>query len=133
MKDKSTKEKFVELRAQGMSFSKIADELKTSHQTLINWSKEFAEEIANLKAFIAEEVQEKYNLQKESRHQQFGELYSKVHDELKKRDFSDISTDKLFTLYLKSNEYIKDEINQLKFLDDAEIQKEKRYRNLFKS
>jgi len=39
MKDQQTKEKFIELRAKGLSFDKISRELRISKQTLINWSK----------------------------------------------------------------------------------------------
>ena len=45
-----TKEKFIELRAKGWSFDKIAKELGKAKQTLINWSKELEDEIDNLKA-----------------------------------------------------------------------------------
>lgn len=50
MKDQETKERFVELRAKGWSFDRIARELKVSKQTLINWSRELALQIGNLKA-----------------------------------------------------------------------------------
>ncbi len=40
MKNLSLKERFVELRAKGHSYSSIAKELKKSKQTIINWSKE---------------------------------------------------------------------------------------------
>ena len=39
MKDQETKEKFVELRAKGLSFDRIAQELHVSKQSLINLGK----------------------------------------------------------------------------------------------
>ena len=47
MKDMSIKEKFVELRAQGLSFKKIADEIQVSKPILIKWNSEFNKEITN--------------------------------------------------------------------------------------
>ena len=48
MKDTETKNRFIELRAQGWSYSRIAAELKTCKQTLINWSRDFSIEIDNM-------------------------------------------------------------------------------------
>ena len=37
--------KFVELRAKGMSFERIAEEIKVSKPTLIKWSEELFHEV----------------------------------------------------------------------------------------
>jgi orotate phosphoribosyltransferase-like protein len=50
MKDVSVKGRFVELRARGWSFDRVAKELKVSKQALINWSRELALEIRNRRA-----------------------------------------------------------------------------------
>ena len=71
------KEKFIELRAKGYSFDKIAKETGKAKQTLIDWSKELQEEIANLKALELETLYEKYYLLKEVRLQTFGEMITK--------------------------------------------------------
>lgn len=64
MKDQETRERFVELRAEGWSFDRIAQELKASKQTLVNWGKELALEISNLKAIELEALREKFYLLK---------------------------------------------------------------------
>ena len=48
MKDLSLKEQFIQLRAKGLSFDKISNELSTSKPTLLKWSVELDSEIANL-------------------------------------------------------------------------------------
>ena len=48
MKDQKLKEEFLVLRAQGLSFQKIARRLKVSKQTLIKWNNEFRYEISNI-------------------------------------------------------------------------------------
>ena len=37
MKDNKVKERFVELRSQGLSFDKIGKELKTNRVTFMSW------------------------------------------------------------------------------------------------
>ena len=101
MKDQKTKMQFVELRSQGMSFDKIARELIVCKQTLINWSKEFAIEIANLKAIEMESLQERFCLTKSKRMEILGKQLSAVQDELENRDLKKIPTEKLFDLYIK--------------------------------
>ena len=53
-----TKERFIEMRAKGYSFDKIALELGKAKQTLIDWSKELQDEIANRKALELEALYE---------------------------------------------------------------------------
>jgi len=105
-----TKQRFIELRAKGWSFDKIAKELGKAKQTLIDWSKELQNEIANLKAMELETLYEEYYLLKENRLQTFGVLLNKIKEEVLTRDFSEIPTDKLLDLLLKYNTQIKEEI-----------------------
>lgn len=104
------KERFIELRAKGWSFDKIAKELDRAKQTLINWSKELEDEIANLKALELEALYEKHYLLKENRIETFGVLLRKLKDEVMSRDLSDVPTDKLLDLLLKYENQLKDEI-----------------------
>lgn len=101
MKDQETKEGFVELRAKGWSFDRIAQELRVSNQTLINWRREFALQISNLKAIELEALREKFFLLKEQQIEVFGERLKAVRDELDGRDLKDMSTEKLFDLLQK--------------------------------
>ena len=45
MKSIEEKQRFVELRAKGLSFERIAEELKVSKPTLIKWSEELFHEV----------------------------------------------------------------------------------------
>ena len=53
------KTKFLELRARGIPYSRIAEELSVSKPTLIQWGKSRAEDIADLQAAERELVREK--------------------------------------------------------------------------
>src|SRR4030042_3766731 len=61
------KSRFIHLRAKGLSYAKIAKELKVSTSTLTNWNQELLEEIAQAKATELETLQEEYFMLKESR------------------------------------------------------------------
>jgi len=125
-----TKEKFIELRAKGWSFDKIAKELKKSKQTLINWSKEYKEKIANLKALELEVIYEKHYLLKENRLNSFGSLLTKIKKEIDSRDLKDIPTEKLLDLFLRYNTVIKDEYVEPIFKSSEALREEALEREL---
>ena len=125
-----TKEKFIELRAKGWSFEKIAKQLGKAKQTLIDWSKELDDEIANLKALELEALYEKHYLLKENRIETFGELLRKLKDEVMSRDLSDVPTDKLLDLFLKYNSQVKEEIVEPIYKSSKELIREKEDREL---
>jgi orotate phosphoribosyltransferase-like protein len=104
MKDTETKERFIELRARGLSYDAIAKELALSKQTLINWSKELKIEIANLKSICLDTIFTQYYVYKDSRVKLLGETLEKLRIELEKRDISNIPTDKLLSLFIKYSE-----------------------------
>ena len=52
MKDIHTKERFIELRGQGLSLAAIAAEIGVSKPTLINWERDLKERIDNVQAVL---------------------------------------------------------------------------------
>ncbi len=124
------KEKFIELRAKGWSFDRIAKELGRAKQTLIDWSKDLQEEIANRKALELEALYETYYLQRESRLQMFGAMLTKIKEEVEGRDLSDVATDKLLELFLKYNSQVKEEIVEPIYKSSQELTEEKEDREL---
>ena len=83
MENQKTKEQFIQLRAQGVSYSNISKEIGKSKQTLIDWGKELEEEIRNLKAIELEAIYEKYFLLKEARLQSFGIITQRIRKDRK--------------------------------------------------
>jgi hypothetical protein len=104
MKDLAVKEQFVELRARGWSFDRIAKDLKVSKQTLINWSRELALEISNLRGIEHESLLEQYTLTREGRIEFLGDLVKKLREELASRSLATVSTERLVDLTLKVGE-----------------------------
>ena len=119
------KERFIELRAKGYSFEKIAKELGKAKQTLIDWSKELQDEIANVKALELEALYEKFYLLKESKITNYGTILSKITTELKSRDFSKVNTGQLLELYLLYFEKLSQEVIEPVFKSSQEIKEDK--------
>lgn len=133
MKDNETKQKFIELRAKGLSFDKISNELNVSKQTLITWQSEFVEEINNLKAMELEALYEQFYLQKQDRIERFGKLLDRLHNEIELRDLKEVDTDKLINLYLKVYSNAISELEALNFKDEQDIKTDKLARQNLKT
>lgn len=119
-----TKHRFIELRAKGYSFDKIALELNKAKQTLIDWSRELKEEIEIRKATELELIYESYFLLKKSRLQSLGDILLRIETEIGQRSLSTIPTDKLLDIYLKYSNQIKTElepVNESKERDPVTI------------
>ena len=121
----SIKQEFIELRAKGWSFDKIAKQTGKAKQTLIDWSKELQDEIANLKASELEAIYESYYLLKENRLQTLGGVLNKIKDEILSRDLKEVPTDKLLELLLKYNTQVKEEIVEPIYKTSTEITEER--------
>jgi len=121
MKDQETKEKFIGLRAKGLSFDRIAAELHVSKQSLINWAKELENEISNLKKVELEALQEKYFMLKSQKIELFGEKLKAIKDELDKRNLSDLPTDKLFDLFMKCFHQLNEEAVDMTFYGEKQL------------
>ena len=115
------KEQFIELRAKGLSYAKIARRMKLSRNTLASWSQELEAEIASLKAMELESLQEQYFLLKEGRIKLLGETLKGLQEELKKRDLAGVSTDKLLDMWLKVYQELKEEAIEVRPLSESEI------------
>lgn len=125
-----TKERFIELRAKGWSFDKIAKETGKAKQTLIDWSKELQNEIANRKALELEALYETYYLLKEAKIKKYGAILSKITNELESRSFSNVPTGRLLELYLLYFERLSQEVIEPTFKSSGEITEDRQDREL---
>ncbi|MFH1089299.1 MAG: hypothetical protein V1716_02655 [Candidatus Uhrbacteria bacterium] len=107
MLEPEIKERFVELRSQGMSFSTIAERLCVAKSTLIDWSKEFQEDIKNFRQIHLEAMREKYRVGFERRIELFGQQLQTIETELSKRDLTQLPTERLIDLLLKFGRELK--------------------------
>ncbi|MBN1362844.1 MAG: transposase [Sedimentisphaerales bacterium] len=93
--------RFIELRAKGYSFARIARVLKVSKGTLTAWNAELEAEVAKVRAMELEALQEEFFLLKEGRIRLIGEQLKAIQTEIGRRDLSKVNTDKLLELQLR--------------------------------
>jgi len=121
MKDQKTREKFIELRAQGLSFDKISKRIHTSKPTLINWDYEYANEIEVLKEQHYEEVLEKYKVAKQDRINRFAQALNKAWDAFERKDYSDLSKKELLLIITRLEKRLLEETDIPQGKDDKNI------------
>ena len=89
---------FILLRADGISFDKIATQLKVSKASLIQWSKLFEDEIKEIQfeAFI--KIKEHYIFTTQSRYKKLLEQLTIIDDGIVNADLSKATIKDLFTI-----------------------------------
>src|SRR5918993_4906422 len=95
------KAEFVQLRAKGLPYVRIAERLGVAKSTLANWNADLEARIASARAMELEALQEEFFLLKEGRIRLLGEQLLRLRSELAGRDLADVPTDKLLDLLLK--------------------------------
>ncbi len=107
------KEKFIELRARGFSFDKIAEETGTSKNTLLKWSKECGRELEQAQYFELQSLLSQYEVMRRNRVEALSQLLGSSLKELRKRAENDslsrLQTDKLLNLVLTLEQRIERE------------------------
>lgn len=109
MKPAELKQEYIRLRAEGKSFSYIAEQLHISKSTCSNWERDLATEIDELKRVELAELYESYNMTKQARIKRLGKTLEKINTALEKADFSKVDTSKLLDYGLKYTEALKGE------------------------
>ena len=115
--------KFVELRARGYSYDKIAEETGISKPTLLKLSTDYSRELKEAEHFEMNSLLSQYGVLRQSRVEAFSSMLGKALQELKKRaeqnDYSEIPTDKLLKLTLELERRVEREAEEKKFDNGA--------------
>lgn len=101
MKPTDVKEKFIELRAAGLSYDKIAVKLKTSKPTLIKWEKELTREISKLREIRFENILETYKANKEQRITRLARELKDAWDAFEKQDYKDLTKREILLMIIR--------------------------------
>ena len=109
MKPQETKTEFIRLRAEGRSYSYIADTLHISKSTCSSWERELQDAIAELKQERLNELYNSYAMTKEARVKKLGETLNGINEALEAVDLSEIPAEKLLDFKLKYTEALKGE------------------------
>ena len=96
MTDKQNR--FLTLRADGVTFDAIAKELQTSKPTLIQWSKLFENEIKDLQFESFLKIKEAYSWSVKTKYETLLKQLSKIDDAILNADLSSSSIKDLFTI-----------------------------------
>lgn len=116
------KEQFIVLRAKEVPYEQITKELGVSKPTLIKWGKELEIEVSNRRALELESLHEKYYVSKRKRIEFYGEQLNSLNKELKKRDLSQLSTEKLIDLQMKMMSQLKQEEIQIRLKEKKSLE-----------
>lgn len=103
------KERFIESRAEGLSYDDIASQLGVSKPTLIGWAKELSVEIQNARAIRMDGLLQRFTVAKDKRVEAFGKRLQDIMSELDTRDLATVPTATLLSLALKYGEHLRAE------------------------
>ena len=123
MKPAELKKEYIRLRAEGKSYSVIAEQLHISKSTCTKWEKDLAEQIDELKRAELTELYESYGMTKEARIKKLGDTLEKINEALAKTDFSTVDPAKLLDFKLKYTEALKGEyVGQKKAIEPESLE-----------
>ena len=109
MKPQEMKTEFIRLRAEGRSYSYIADTLHISKSTCSSWEAELKDAIAELRQEQLTELYNSYAMTKEARIKKLGDTLDSINTALDGADLSEIPPEKLLDFKLKYTEALKGE------------------------
>ena len=89
---------FITLRADGLSFDKIAKQLKVSKVTLIQWSKLFEDDIKELQFLAMVEIKKQYSNTVAKRYETLLQQLDKIDNAILEADLSEESLKDLIQL-----------------------------------
>lgn len=121
--------KVIELRAEGLSYSKIAEALQISKQTAVDITKENIDQVETLQAIEAEALFEEKRVNLRGRIEQLSAIHSRLREEIESRDLSVVPTDKLIALFIKISDTLKGEVYSPSIYSTSEQDENERKRN----
>lgn len=101
MKPQEIKQEYIKLRAEGKSYSFIAEQLHISKSTCTKWEKALETDIAQLKREELNTLYESYHMKKENRIKKLGDTLERVEDALASIDLKEVAPEKLLDFKLK--------------------------------
>ena len=110
MHTEDKRNQFIELRASGMSFDKIAAEICVTKKTLIEWSKEFADEIEDLRTLAREHLKERLIGSQEQFAARIVGHFNHLDQEFAGRKLQFSPTESVFRMMLSAREVIVKEL-----------------------
>jgi len=113
------KEKFIDLRSDGISFNSISEKMKISKNTLIKLQLELEDEIKNATYLKYQSIIEKYKLNKINKIESHSKLLEKIILEVEKRNLSELTIKELILLKTKVENDLSSETTVSYITDEA--------------
>jgi hypothetical protein len=107
---------FVERRAQGQPYSRIASELGVAKSTLMEWSRQLRFEIHNHRTLELEELRERVGHSRQARVSAILQKLGRIEEELRKRDLAQVPTARLFALEDALRRQLEHELKDASFI-----------------
>lgn len=101
MKSDEVREKFVEMRAGGYGYSRIAQELNISKSTAYQWNKELRYRVDEARDARLLDLYEQYDLTREARIKQLNKILGKIDNAIDAADFTSLSVKDLLEIRTK--------------------------------
>lgn len=98
--DRVTAEKMIEMRAAGKSIRTIANELCLSKTTVCSHLRRLSDEIENAVALAKDSLLEKLKLDQVAVYEAKLQLFQKLQEQIERRDFSDVPSDRMVKAWL---------------------------------
>lgn len=109
MKTTDQKAEFIELRATGLSYSKIAEQLHISKATCSSWERELKAQIQERRDARLDELYSLYAMDKESRIKRISSALESIDKSLESKDLAELPADTLLKLKLKYEQELRTE------------------------
>lgn len=113
MKSQEMKHEFIRMRAEGLSYDRIAETLHISKATCTAWEKELKAEISQLQQEALNGLYTTYGMAKEARIRRIGDTLRRVDEALASADLSELPPEKLLDFKLKYSQALKEEFTGL--------------------
>jgi len=107
---------FIQLRAiEGLSLTSIMEKMSVSKATVEKWNRDLNFEVEEAIYERYEQIRERFGISTVRRFNDLASTYQRLRDELNKRDFSGLPTDKVYSM-------MKDISNKLDLIEDENVQ-----------
>jgi hypothetical protein len=106
MHSTETINQFLNLRVQGWSFARIADHLRVSKPTLLDWNRKYQLRLASMKVKQEHSVQQTVQVAEQSELQDLAMFYNALRRELVSRTLKEFSSDEIQALACDINQQI---------------------------
>jgi len=111
-----TQQKFIERRAQGWTYTRIASELGVAKSTLLEWSRKFRFDLQNRRVLELDELRDRLLGSRQARAARLSERLAKIEGELANRTLADVSTARLYSLAEQLRRQIEHETDDTVFV-----------------